>query len=93
MKRFQAKISMGVGSNLFGGDGHRILLRGGNRFRVADSSQNRFLFFSLFNNTIKGVGVNCSNCDCSTAICSTLLAANQLLDTNFNNCWNPVNPG
>ena len=39
------------------------------------------------------VGVNCSNCDCSTRICSTLLAANQLLDTNFIICSNPVNPG
>ncbi len=39
------------------------------------------------------VGVNCSNCDCSTRDCSTLLAGNQLLDTNFDNCLNPVNPG
>ena len=39
------------------------------------------------------VGVNCSNCDCLTRICSTLLAANQLLDTNFIVCSNPVNPG
>ncbi len=39
------------------------------------------------------VGVNCSNCDCSTVICSTLLAGNQLLDTFFVNCSNPVNPG
>jgi hypothetical protein len=44
---------MGVGSNLFRGDGHRILLRGRNRFRVADSPQNRFLCFTLFNHTIK----------------------------------------
>jgi hypothetical protein len=39
------------------------------------------------------VGVNCSKFDCSTIICSTLLAANQLLDTKFINCSNPVNPG
>jgi hypothetical protein len=39
------------------------------------------------------VGVNCSNCDCSARDCSTLLAGNQLLDTNFDNCSNPVNPG
>jgi hypothetical protein len=31
--------------------------------------------------------------DCSTIICSTLLAGNQLLDTKFINCSNPVNPG
>ena len=39
------------------------------------------------------VGVNCSKFDCSTIICSTLLTANQLLDTKFINCSNPVNPG
>ncbi len=41
----------------------------------------------------KRVGVNCSKFDCSTIICSTLLAGNQLLDTKFINCSNPVNPG
>jgi hypothetical protein len=38
--------------------------------------------------SVSGVGVNCS-----TIICSTLLGANQLLDTKFINCSNPVNPG
>ena len=38
-----------------------------------------------------GVGVNCSNCDCSTRNCSTLLAGNQLLDVNFENCSNWIN--
>jgi hypothetical protein len=37
------------------------------------------------------VGVNCSKFDCSTIICLTLLAGNQLLDTKFINCSNPVN--
>ncbi len=37
--------------------------------------------------------MNCSKFDCSIIICSTLLAANQLLDTKFINCLNPVNPG
>ena len=41
----------------------------------------------------KRVGVNCSNCNCSTRNCSTLFAGKQLLDTNFINCSNPVNPG
>ncbi len=44
-------------------------------------------------NQLKRVGVNCSKFDCSTIICSTLLAGNQLLDTKFINCSNPVNPG
>ena len=39
------------------------------------------------------VGVNCSKFDCSTIICSTLLAGNQLLDTKFINCSNPVQLG
>ncbi len=39
------------------------------------------------------VGVNCSNCNCSTRNCSTLFAGKQLLNTNFINCSNPVNPG
>ncbi len=39
------------------------------------------------------VGVNCSKFNCSTVICLTLLAGNQLLDTKFINCSNPVNPG
>jgi hypothetical protein len=39
------------------------------------------------------VGVNCSKFDCSTINWSTLLAGNQLLDTKFINCSNPVNPG
>jgi hypothetical protein len=39
------------------------------------------------------VGVNCSKFDCSTVICSTLLAGNQLLDTKFINCLNPVKLG
>ncbi len=47
--------------------------------------------FWSFPQMIFWVGVNCSNCDCSTRICSTLLAANQLLDTNFVICSNPVN--
>jgi hypothetical protein len=34
------------------------------------------------------VGVNCSNCDCSKRDCLTLLAGNQLLDMNFENCSN-----
>ncbi len=38
------------------------------------------------------VGVNCSKFDCSTINWSTLLAGNQLLDTKFINCSNPVNP-
>jgi hypothetical protein len=42
-------------------------------------------------NILKWVGVNCSKFDCSTIICSTLLAGNQLLDTKFINCLNPVN--
>jgi hypothetical protein len=36
---------------------------------------------------------NCSKFDCSTINWSTLLAGNQLLDTKFINCSNPVNPG
>ncbi len=39
------------------------------------------------------VGINCSKFDCSTINWSTLLAGNQLLDTKFINCSNPVNPG
>ena len=39
------------------------------------------------------VGVNCSKFDCSTINWLTLLAVNQLLDTKFINCSNPVNPG
>ena len=39
------------------------------------------------------VGVNCSKFDCSTINWLTLLAGNQLLDTKFINCSNPVNPG
>jgi hypothetical protein len=42
---------------------------------------------------IYGVGVNSSKFDCSTINWSTLLAGNQLLDTKFINCSNPVNPG
>ena len=41
--------------------------------------------------TVSWVGVNCSKFDCSTIICSTLLAGNQLPDTKFINCSNPVN--
>ena len=37
--------------------------------------------------------MNCSKFDCSTINWSTLLAGNQLLDTKFINCLNPVNPG
>ena len=56
-----------------------------------------------FRHQLTRVGVNCSNCNCSTRNCSTrncstrncstLLAGNQLLDTFFVNCSNPVNPG
>jgi hypothetical protein len=49
-------------------------------------------FLLSFNSSL-WVGVNCSKCDCSTVICLTLLAGNQLLDTKFINCSNPVNPG
>ena len=44
-------------------------------------------------NSSPWVGVNCSKFDCLTIICSTLLAGNQLLDTKFINCSNPVNHG
>ena len=37
--------------------------------------------------------INCSKFECSTINWSTLLAGNQLLDTKFINCLNPVNPG
>ncbi len=57
-------------------------------FSTSDRIILNFTFLKLL-----WVGVNCSKCDCSTVICSTLLAANQLLDTNFINCSNPVNPG
>ena len=42
---------------------------------------------------MSGVGINCSKFDCSTINWLTLLAGNQLLDTKFINCSNPVNPG
>jgi hypothetical protein len=65
------------------------------------STPNKSYCFYIFFHTVTfltlnsyyWVGVNCSNCDCSTRNCSTLLAGNQLLDTFFVNCSNPVNPG
>jgi hypothetical protein len=42
----------------------------------------------LINEKLKRVDINCSTIDWLT-----LLAGNQLLDTKFINCLNPVNPG
>ena len=48
-----------------------------------------FLHFS----SLLWVGLKCLKFDCSTINWSTLLAGNQLLNTKFINCSNPVNPG
>ncbi len=48
-------------------------------------------FLSICRSQIKRVGINCSKFDCSTINWLTLLARNQLLDTKFINCSNPVN--
>jgi len=53
-------------------------------------SKKQFVSFQIW---YERVGVNCSKFDCSTIICSTLLAGNQLLDTKFINCSNPVELG
>ncbi len=54
---------------------------------------NSYLYNILSLMRIPRVRVNCSKFDCSTINWSTLLAGNQLLDTKFINCSNPVNPG
>jgi hypothetical protein len=68
----------------------RIIVNGNITFSVAILGDKSPIGLHLW---VIRVGVNCSKFDCSTVICSTLLAANQLLDTNFINCSNPVNPG
>ena len=56
--------------------------------KVLPWQKSQFNSSKMKNVKVRRVGVNCSKFDCST-----LLAGNQLLDTKFINCSNPVNPG